>query len=188
MQKTLRQSRASPAAPPPVNGQDMAVIIRDTPPTYDWGWFSREDPRMHVQTVDKDHRLLHYKVWLENRGRRVIEPEPGIPAKVFKSLRTTIIKERERLDAEWAIFMIKCGWLKAQLIGSTITLFAYPKTPNHFERTIALSELIRNESSAKKVTANDVALNEEFGFLEIYPHKEEGKRIHEPLENVLWVD
>ena len=34
----------------------------------------------------------------------------------------------------------------------------------------------------------EVALNEEFAFLEIYPQKEEGKRIHEPLEKALWVD
>jgi hypothetical protein len=25
----------------------MSVEIRDAPPTYDWGWFSREDQRMH---------------------------------------------------------------------------------------------------------------------------------------------
>ena len=84
--------------------------------------------------------------------------------------------------------MIKNGWLKVKMVGSTITLFAYPDTPNHFERTLDLSELIPNESSARKVTPNDVALNEEFAFLEIFPQKEEGKRIHEPFERILWVD
>lgn len=167
--------------------EDMAVVLRDTPPTYDWGWFSREDPRMHLQTVDKQHRHLHHKVWLENHGRRVFEPEPGIPAKVVKSLRAAVLKERERLDTEWAAFMIANGWLKAQLVGSTITLYAYPNTPNHFERTIEVSELIRNEAMAKKIKPQDVALNEEFGFLEVYPQKPESKRIHEPLEKILWV-
>jgi hypothetical protein len=187
MEKTLKRPRNRQRGSIRGNGQDMAVIIRDTPPTYDWGWFSREDPRMHLQTVDKDHRHLHYKVWLERRGRRVIEPEPGIPAKVLKALRPVIVRERERIDALWASFMIKNGWLKARLDGSMISLFAYPKTPNHFERAIALSELIANASVAETVSPADIALNEEFAFLEIFPHREEGKRVHEPLDKVLWV-
>ena len=166
----------------------MTVLIRDIPPTYDWGWFSREDQRMHLQAVDKDHRHLHYKVWLENRGRRVIEPEPGIPAKVLKPLRTLIEKERGRLDTEWAIFMIKNGWLQAKLVGPSIVITAYPKTSNQFVRTIPVSELIRNEAFASKVTPKDVALNAEFGFLELFPHLDEARRDHEPLERVLWVD
>ncbi len=166
----------------------MAVLLRDTPPTYDWGWFSREDPRMHLQTVDKLHRHLHYKIWLENRGQRVFEPEPGIPAKVLKSLKAAVAKERERLDTEWAIFMIANGWLKAKLVASTVVLTAYPNTPNRYERTVEVSELVRNESMAKKIKPQDVGLNEEYGFLEIYPQKEEGKRIHEPLEKILWAD
>jgi len=166
----------------------MAVVLRNTPPTYNWGWYSREDPRMHLQTVDRVHLKLHYKVWLENKGRRVIEPEPGIPAKVAKALTAAIIQERERIEIEWAYFMIKSGWLKVQMVGTAITLFAYPNTPNHFERTIDLLELIPNESSARKVTPQQVALNEEFAFLEIFPEKEEGKRIHEPLPDILWVN
>src|SRR5207247_1137437 len=97
--------------------QDMAVILRGIPPTFNWGWFSREDPRMHLQTVDRAHIHLHYKVWLENKGRRVIEPEPGIPAKVLKALQVEIVKQRERIEAEWAAFMIKNDWLQVRLTG-----------------------------------------------------------------------
>jgi len=168
--------------------QDMAVIIRNVPPTYNWGWFSREDPRMHVQTVDREPRDLHYKVWLEKQGRRVFEPEPGIPAKVLKALEKVVVKERERVDAEWATFMINKGWLRARLAGGIITIIAYPDTPNHFERTIAVSELIGNESIAEKLTQSDIAFNAEFAFLELYPQLREGQRIHEPLERILWED
>jgi hypothetical protein len=167
---------------------DMAVILRDTPPTYHWGWFSREDPRMHLQPVDRAHVHLHYKIWLENKGRRVIEPEPGIPAKVLKPLRSAIARERDRIETEWAYFMIKNGWLTLRVSGTAVTLFAYRNTPNHFERTIDLTEIVRQPGAAARVTAKDVALNEEFAFLELFPDKEEGKRIHEPLRNLLWVD
>ncbi len=164
----------------------MAVIIRDKPPTYDWGWFSREDQRMHLQSVDKLHRRLHYKVWLEERGRRVIEPEPGIPAKVWKILQAEIVKQRLMIEAFWIALMIKNGWLKAQLKGGVIALTAYPNTPNRFERTIGLSDLVPNEAVAAKVTSQDVALNEEYSMLEIFPKMAEGSRVHEPLEKVLW--
>lgn len=165
---------------------DMAVIIRDSPPTYDWGWFSREDPRMHLQSVDKNHRNLHYKVWLEEKSKRSFRPEPGIPSKVLKALQSEVAKQRGRIEIHWIIFMIKNSWLKVRLKDGLITLFAYRNTPNHFERTISLSELIPNEEVAKKVTPQDVTLNEEFGMLEIFPKRDEADRVHEPLEDVLW--
>jgi hypothetical protein len=165
----------------------MAVIIRDKPPTYDWGWFSRKDLRMHLQTVDKDHRHLHYKVWLEEKGRKVILPEPVIPAKVLKTLQNEIAKQRGRIEAYWIIFMIKNGWLRVQLNDGVITLFAYPNTPNHFERNLSsLTALIPNEDVAKNVSPQDVVLNEEYGMLEIFPQQDEATRIHARLEDVLW--
>src|SRR2546421_10217825 len=116
--KTLAANRKARSA--------MAVLIRDRPPTFDWGWFSQEDPRMPLQTVDKEHRHLHYKVWLESRGRRVVQPEPGIPAKALKVLLEEIGRQRGRIEAHWASFMIKNNWLRVRLNGSTITLYAYP--------------------------------------------------------------
>jgi len=86
-----------------------------------------------------------------------------------------IVKERVRLDTEWAAFMIAKGWLKVGLAAGIITLYAYPGTPNHFERTIELSELIGNEEMANKVTPRQVALNEEFAFLEIISRKRRGE-------------
>jgi hypothetical protein len=187
----MEKTRAKPArhrAPTPKTREDMSVIVRNTPPTYHWGWFSREEQRMHLQTVDKDHSRLHYQVWLENKGRRVIEPEPGIPAKVLKTLEAVIREERERIEAEWASFMIRNDWLKVRLVGSSIVLSAYPQSHNRFERTLDVLYMIPNESIAKKVTPKDVALNEEFAFLELFPQRDEGKRQHEPLPGIRWLD
>src|ERR1700733_3370190 len=111
---------------------------------------------MRLQTLNRAHRRLHYKVWLESKGRRVIEPEPGIPSKILKSLKSAIHEERERIEAEWASFMIRNDWLKVRLVGSSIVLSAYPKSHNRFERTVAVQYMIPNESFAKKVTAKDV--------------------------------
>jgi hypothetical protein len=164
----------------------MQRIIRDKPLRHDWGWFSREDARMHLRSVDKDHRHLHYKVWLEERGRKTVQPEPGIPAKVLKTLQNEIARQRGRIEAYWIIFMIKNGWLRVQLKDGVITLFAYPNTPNHFERTLSLSEVIPNEDVAKKISPHDIVLNEEFGMLEVFPKRDEGARVHVVLEDILW--
>ena len=51
----------------------MAVILPNAPKGYSWGWYSREDPRMHLQTVDSKH-MNEYKVWLENKGKLRFEP------------------------------------------------------------------------------------------------------------------
>ncbi len=164
----------------------MTVLIRDVPPTYNWGWFAREEPRMHLQVMDKVHGYLHYKVWLEDKTRRVIQPAAPVPPKVFKALQSEIAKQRERIETYWIIFMIKNGWLKVRLKHGLITILAYPHTPNHFERTLPLSEVIPNEEVAREVTPQDVTLNEEYGMLEIFPKKEEAARDHVRLENILW--
>ena len=52
----------------------MAVILRDVPAGHNWGWFSREDARMHLQTLDRKHFGL-YKIWLERAGRRALISE-----------------------------------------------------------------------------------------------------------------
>jgi hypothetical protein len=188
MEQTIRKRQAASLPRENKRRQDMAVILRNTPPGYHWGWFSREDQRMHLQIVDKAHAHLDYKVWLENKGRRVFEPEAGMPPKVLKSLEAAVQNERKRIEAEWASFMIRKGWLKVRLDGGTIVIGAYPKSHNRFERTVELLDLIPNESIAKKVTPKDVALNEEFACLELFPQRDEAKRDHEPLPDILWTD
>lgn len=187
MPKTAREAVAKPQAARRTR-QDLAVVIRDKPPTYNWGWFSREDQRMHLQVGDKDHLRLHHKVWLEEKGRRVIQPEPGIPPKAWKILQAEIIKQRGKIEAYWIAFMIINNWLQVQLKGDLITFIAYPDTPNRFQRVLHLSELIPNKEVAKKVTPADVVLSAEYAMLEIFPKREEGARIHEPLDDVLWTN
>lgn len=89
----------------------MAVVIRDAPPTYNWGWFSREDRWIHVQTVDRQHIRLHYKARLEDRGARVFIPDKDIPPKVTKELLKAIREQEESVEMEWVHLMIQNRWL-----------------------------------------------------------------------------
>jgi hypothetical protein len=166
----------------------MPVILRDVPPTYHWGWYSRENQRMHLQVVDRRHCSLRHKVWLESKGRRVFEPAAPIPARIRQRLEAEVRRQRHRIEAEWVAFMIANGWLTFRLDGLAITLTAYPKSPNRFHRSVDLKKLIPNASVAQKVTPDVIGLNEEFAWLEIFTNRPEGRRITEPLAPVLWQD
>lgn len=125
----------------------MAKVVPNTPPGYDWGWFSREDPRMHLQTVDQEHRNLH-KVWLEDRGRRVFEPVGEIPAKVRSALEAKVRTRRDSIESYWIELMIKKGWLTYRLDGGSIVLTAYPSYPIRFERKVEIARAFGNEALA----------------------------------------
>jgi hypothetical protein len=116
----------------------MAVIIRNLIGE-NWGWFSREDQRMHIQTLLNKKNKIHF--WLETRGVRDFVYHTG---KVSGS-DTTKIKEyvdenRETLEYEWIKFISHNGWIKVSLHGNVVTLTVYPGTSGEFKRTIDLEE------------------------------------------------
>jgi hypothetical protein len=164
----------------------MAIVFRDLPPGYDWGWYSREDPRMHLQTVDKLHRNL-YKVWLERAGRRVFEAAEKMPAKVLKRLQTEVEAKRSHVEGRWVDFLIDNNWLHLRTAGSKMTLIVYPDTPNRFTRVIDLRGYFREEALAE-IGPGDVVLNSDMGAIEIWPRRPQSRRHHIQLAPLLWHD
>ncbi len=164
----------------------MPVILKDVPPGYNWGWHSREDPRMHLQLVDREHKYLKYKVWLEAKGRRVFEPASDIPAKILKRLQAEVARRRPSIEAEWVHLMIEQKWLTYRLHGRMMILVAYPATPKKFERHIDLTEHLGIR--AEEFKPADVGLNSEYAVIEIWPYKPETRRPFIPLEPILWQD
>ena len=102
----------------------MAVILEDVPPGHDWGWYSREEQRMHLQTVDERH-FQHYKVWLEKNGKRVFEPAETklrgktikLPKKVLEELEDIVAAHRDDIEARWVRLMIDQQWLRLHVTG-----------------------------------------------------------------------
>lgn len=192
------QANKPPRSPRRQSGSEMAIHLRNVPPGYDWGWFSREDARMHLQPVDQKHRTADYKVWLEERGRRVFQPEGSIPPKVLKRVEGELVKHRKRIEDDWTRLMLQKDWLILSLTGSIITVVAYPQVPGSgFARTLDLadylpgiyhpeSQLVAREK--KPVTPEEIALSKELCAIEIYPQREEGRRHHIYLPPILWQD
>ena len=169
---------------PPAEKTPMAVLLRDLPAGCNWGWYSREEPRMHLQTVDRKNLNL-YKVWLEREGRRVFEPADKIPAKILKRLEAEVHKKRDHLDGRWVDFMIDNCWLEHRLAGTRVTLIAYPDTPNRFTRTLDLADYFRPAALAE-IGPDDLTLNSELAALEIWPDRPEPRRHHIRLAPILW--
>src|SRR2546426_236058 len=117
----LDESRG--AAVIPARRRWMPSILRDIPPGHRWGWYSREEPRMHLQSVDDAH---HYKVWLEEKGTRIFEPAGKIPAKILKPLATVVNENRLFIEDNWARFMVAKDWLALHIALPKLTLVAYP--------------------------------------------------------------
>jgi hypothetical protein len=176
----------------------MAVQLRNVPPGWNWGWFSREDQRMHLQPVDAKHITAGYRVWLEDRGKRVVQAEGDIPAKVLRRLESDLSKHRGSIEDDWTRLMLQKDWIILSLTGSIVTIVAYPHVPGSgFARTLDLADhlpaLYRSESQLverekRPVTAQEVGLSKELCAIEIYPQLAEGRRHHIYLPPILWQD
>lgn len=179
--------RTTPARKPSRRKEDevdMSVILRNVPPGYHWGWFSREDQRMHLQTVDREHAGL-YKVWLERAGRRVFEPEGKIPPRIVNRLEEEVEKLRRHIEARWVNFMIDNRWLQLKTAGTKVSITAYGHVPGRFTRTFDLRDFFRPEALAQ-IGLEDVVLSRELPAIEVWPNRAEDRRHHIWLGSILW--
>src|SRR5262249_2000612 len=183
---TLRTTRASRSRADANGAEAMPIIVKDVPPGYDWGWYSREDPRMHLQVVDRKHAGLGYKIWLESKGKRVFEPVGNIPAKILKLVRAEVDSTKATVEAEWVHLMIEQRWLTYALHGTALTLIAYRGTPNRFERTIDLAPHLGIR--VDEFQPQDVGLNSEYAVIELWPQKPISRRPFIPIAPILWPD
>lgn len=114
----------------------MAVRLRNVAGR-NWGWYSREDQRMHLQTQSGEPEL---KVWLENKGKRICEPSsPALASKDLKKVQAAVEDNRATLEADWASFVLQNGWFTASIRGSNLVIVIYPGH-NQYERVIDLKK------------------------------------------------
>jgi hypothetical protein len=169
----------------------MAVLIRNVA-GHNWGWFSREDERMHVQTVDTASMVgpAKAKAWLETRGRRTFEPTVmgATSPKDWKKLEAQVRVERDVLERRWIHFMVENGWIKATLKGSIITVTAYPGTHNSFTRTIDLRPTFPGAYPHWDTNPPIVDFDRENGMLRVGRQANPDYRNHLDMGEFLFVD
>lgn len=168
----------------PTRDRAMPVIVRNTPPGYNWGWYSTEEPRLHLQTVDQQHRNA-FKIWLEQRGRRICEAADKIPSKVFKAVQAAVARNRMTIEDHWVSFAIRQQWMRAHLAAPFVTVVVYPNTPSAFTRNIDLRpHLLEREIQALR--PEDVTLSPEMASLQIWPSLPEDLRQDIRLSREIW--
>lgn len=164
---------------------EMAIVISDVPPGHNWGWFSREDPRMHVQTVDRAH-LNRYKVWLEERGRRVFQIEKQLPPDVESKLRAEVDANRPALDAAWISHMINKRWISVTVANGVVMLRVYPGTAHEFTRQIDLHQHVPRH--ANSIEPTDIELSQDPVAVVIWPRKPAEQQEHIDLTDIVFQD
>jgi len=162
----------------------MSVVIRNVPKGHNWGWFSREDPRMHLQTVDQKH---DYKIWLEENGRRIFEPVGKIPSTVLKKIAEEVAAHRKFVETNWVRFMIKQNWLQLHVSLPEFVLIAYPNYPHKFTRKLDLTNEI-NPDFLKSLRPEAFELNREMGSVRLDKNVPEAGAFDIRISSLLWQD
>ena len=173
--------------------ESMATVFPRLTGTTSWGFYSREDPRMHLQTVDqerkKDNSII--RVWLENLGTRTFEidvcPDDKDSRKAVDALKKKLLTDRKKVEVIWTNLMYDKDWIKTELRGDVVVVTAYPGYHSKFTRLINLREegpgLYRNNPDLK-IDPKDVTLKKESMSLSVKAADHEFVDI--PLEEILW--
>jgi|SRR5882724_2516798 len=167
--------------------EPVAIVLRNVPNGMNWGWYAREDERMHLQTLnDQNKGKNEYKIWLETQGSWGLTWNKKPPSgKDANAVERALADERERIEASWAAFMIDKSWLSVHLAGSIITVTAYPNSPTaKFQRTI---DLHAQFPGAAVLPANgDIGLSAETASVVVWKNRSEDRQHHIPLSGFLW--
>jgi hypothetical protein len=160
----------------------VPVIIRNVPSGHDWGWYSREDQRMHLQTLDE---VPSFKVWLEEKGRRVFEAAGKVPPKLLKPLRDFLAEHRQAVEDKWVRLMLDKHWLHLHVALPKLTLVAYPNTPTKFTREINLTTWL-DERQLKSLRPEFIDLNREMAALRLWTDRPDEDTYDVRLSRLLW--
>ena len=141
------------------------------------------EPRMHVRCFTVDNTP---KVYLEDRGHRVWEPEPGFPPDLERAVRADLEIQRHQIETAWTKEMIATwGWLDLEQDGAMVTLTAYRGTAENFNRVI---DLRRDAGVLHPPTGDgEVALTAEpEPAVVVYADRPSRWQVRVPLAGKLW--
>lgn len=161
----------------------MAKILKGAPAPLDWGFYSEEEPRMHLQTMNPN-KHGDYKYFLERDGQRVLEPALALPNnKMLKSFAAEVRAKSDLIEIEWLSRVIAKGHLKLDFDGRVVTLMLYPQLGTRgVKRTVDVPERFPGlplEKVRPSLDAEEATL--------ILSQREDGsRRIDLFLPNLLW--
>lgn len=165
----------------------MPTILRNVGRA-NWGFYSNEEDRMHLQTVAD--RREDYKAWLEDGGRRVVEDAYGnMPAAVLRALREDLAREPERRHVEraWLQRLITMGKVTTTIDSTNgIALVdTYAGTRSAIRRRINLR---RHTADSIDYAPGNWRLDGDLSALVLGTQLTEDRQIYVYLPDVIWGD
>jgi hypothetical protein len=167
----------------------MAIQLRSVV-GHHWGWYSNEEQRMHIQTLDAGAKEgpKAAKIWLESNGKRVFEvSQPGdLSAKDLKVLESRVTAARGVLEDNWAVFMIKHGWVSASVKGRILTVTGYPRSNHPIVRKVDLSEWLPGAYPHWDAKIPQVDFDRDTGLIQVGTAPKVDGRDSLVLKDLLW--
>ncbi len=109
-----------------------------------WGFYSPMVNPMHIEQMgfrypSQPWRDKLHRVWLERVGKRVIEPDGRIDARVMVPLRKAIEEDRKTIERAWLEGVMPSGRFRVDPVTGMAVLHVYPGTPEAFRRSLDLT-------------------------------------------------
>ena len=123
--------------------------------SYDWGFFSEREQRMHVQAIGKD--VPRYKAWLEQDGKRCFidaYPNAPMPPKVFNAIRVAVAARRTEIENAWTSMQIWLQHVKITVLDPDKYIFdfvLYPGQNTELRRNVELPGLQRMDTTGEYI-------------------------------------
>jgi hypothetical protein len=112
----------------------------------------------------------------------------NLTASDWRKLMAAVSAERADIENAWAAWMIVNDWLKADLVGSVVTLTAYPGTRHTYIRTLDLREIFRGAYPEWDDTPPHVELDKELGAFAVGRDRNPWDRNHLRVGCDLFID
>jgi len=92
-----------------------SVVLTDSPPGWDWGWFGTAEPPLAIVPMNRQHRHLGRVILEDRHGARVFEPVGKIPQPVLDELAAEVDLHDFQIEDAWAYYVAIRDWIRPEV-------------------------------------------------------------------------
>jgi len=162
-------------------------FLRSIPTGCSWGWYRTPClPPMHIMTGDHRHRE-RYLIYLERNGRRTFEPDGKIPAAILDPIHEFLADNSNRwnVETDWGRTLLGLGLIHLIRQPPCVDIVDYAGRPEEYRVHVDFSEAMPG-ADWSDLRPVDIALNEGWCAIELYPEKPNWDREHFHLPAEIW--
>lgn len=161
-----------------------AVVLRDVPTGWSWGWVVGSPPRMHVQPMTAGSTHLG-RIDLEDEdGGRVFRPVGRIPTDVLIELSASVEIHRAEIEQAWTRHMAGQQWIDVAVDALAGKLMVQVYGGATFERVHGFEVNWSRIMGSRRPTQDDVAIDADRGELVLGARERSPMRV--PLRRVVF--